>query len=145
MEDHVMNKLTVLPFSAPSPVGQCPSSSGETRPVWHMQYSNLGLTNYLCNCKIISSDLQVKVLLIIASILLAAFAAFKHCLLHFKSLVIIIPKSRSSWTASRDLCYPSGASFMRRRASFPFPIRYACQFISFQYIIIRVRQAKLWH
>ena len=35
-------------------------------------------------------------------------------------------------------------SFMRRRALFPVQIRYACQFISFQYII-RVRQAKLWH
>ena len=37
-------------------------------------------------------------------------------------------------------------SFMHRWPSFPFPIQYACQFISFfQYIIIRVRQAKLWH
>ena len=37
-------------------------------------------------------------------------------------------------------------SFMRRQASFPVPIEYAYQFISFfQYIIIRVRQAKLWH
>ena len=34
-------------------------------------------------------------------------------------------------------------SFMRGRASFPVPIRYACQFISFQYIIIRVKEAKL--
>ena len=40
------------------------------------QYSNLGLTHDLYNCKIISSDLQVKVLLIIPSILLAAFTDF---------------------------------------------------------------------
>ena len=36
-------------------------------------------------------------------------------------------------------------SFMRRRASFPVQIRYACQFISFQHISIRVRQVKLRH
>ena len=36
-------------------------------------------------------------------------------------------------------------SFIRRRASFPVPIRYACQFISFFQYIIRVRQAKLRH
>ena len=36
-------------------------------------------------------------------------------------------------------------SFMRRRPSFSVPMRYACRFISFQYIIIRVRQAKLRH
>ena len=37
-------------------------------------------------------------------------------------------------------------SFMRRRALFSAPIRYACQFISFfQYIIIRVRHVTLRH
>ena len=55
MEDHAMNKLTGFPFSAPSPVGQCPSSSGGHQAC--MQYSNLGLTNHLYNCKIIFSDL----------------------------------------------------------------------------------------
>ena len=48
---------------------------------------------------------------IIPSILLAAFAALNHCLLNFKSLVIIIPKSRSSWTASRGL-FPYGITHM---------------------------------
>ena len=32
-EDHAMNKLTGL-SSAPSPVSQCPFSSGDTRPVF---------------------------------------------------------------------------------------------------------------
>ena len=73
MDDHVMNKLTMLPIYAPSSVGQYPSSDGGHQAC--MQYSNLGLTNDLYNCKIISSDLQVKVLLIIPSILVAAFNA----------------------------------------------------------------------
>ena len=52
-----------------------------------MQYYNLSLTNDLYYCKIISSDLQVKVLLIIRSILLAAFVAFKHNLLSYWNLL----------------------------------------------------------
>ena len=74
MKDHTVNKLTVLPFSAYF------SSRSVSFLMWGhqacMQYSNLGLTNDLYNCKIISSDLEVKILLIIPSILLAAFAAF---------------------------------------------------------------------
>ena len=109
-----MYKSTGLPFSAPSLVNQCPFLSGGHQDC--MQYSSLGLINDLYNCIIISSDFYIKVLLIIPRILLVAFAAFKHCLLHFNSFVIITI-SRSSCTTSRGR-----PSILHNPCRFPAPI-----------------------
>ena len=60
--------------------------------------------------------------------------------LQFKIIILFL---YAFFFAARPV--PEGEMFTRRWASFPVPIRYVCQFISFQYIIIRVRQAKLKH
>jgi len=67
-----------------------------------MQCSNLGLINNLYNCNI-NYLLLFKVRLIIPNTALAAPATFAHCLLDFRVLSIITPKSLSSSTVHKVL------------------------------------------
>ena len=62
------------------------------------------------------------------------------------NMVLIILKAAHPVPDGEMFMLSVRCSFMHRRALCPVPIRYACQFISFfQYIVIRVRQAKLRH
>jgi len=65
-----------------------------------MQYSKCRLTRLVYEAITVSFDLSTKLRFIIPSILLLFFTAAMHHLSHFKGLLTIIPKFRSSLTPS---------------------------------------------